>query len=467
MGRRRNPWKRVKTPAGWRVKYDYKDNVLGIPRTRQTFNTVEEAQDFHERLINNHRKVARGEKPVRTFGEALVEYLTMESVSKASHLDDLKNSNGLRCPFEYRGKFWRLEDMTLDDSDTGIVVGLELYFKDLARVVKRSYINAELYYLIPDGRTEVWYHQPHPAADSIPQPRYPVTEPGLLDRLNKAKGRGPFKRDTLRNRQALASSVLTYVYRRRRWTDTNLADFLERIKPGDGRTDYLTPQQLAHLFELSTELYGKEFTRLLKGASWIGWRRSNVIGLTWDRVYWSEETTDPITGETFTRPGYLIVEKASNQTIDPFDRSQRETRTKNKAALITTMTARVESLLRECEQNKHKTSPVVFHKGDGTKWGDFRKRWDKLKSELGIPARFRFHDLRHTWATEALNAGVDHRTIMDEQGWKDHRMVDRYSHTSLQGRFEQMNRIGRRPTQEQSQQQNLPSKGDNNGESDN
>ena len=459
MARRRTkPWKRVKTPRGIRIKYDYKDNVLGIKRTRATFNSPEEAQDFHDRLIENARKMARGEKPDRVFGEAMVEYLTMESPSKASHVDDLRHAAMLRCPFEYRSKFYRLDDLPLDDSEMGIVVGLELYFKDLRKVERRSYIGNELYQLRKDRGGSVWYHQPHPAEHELPPVRYPVTDPLLIKKLNTAKGRGPYKQDTLRARQALARVILSYVYRRRRWTTINLSDYIERIEPGKARTDALDPEQLYCLLTNSESQYGQPFTRLLKAAAWIGWRRSNLIGLTWDRVFWPREITDPITGRIVHQPGYLIVHAADSENMDPFNLDQRRERTKNREALITTMTNRIESLLRECWADRAPESDVVFHDGKGKHWGDFRRRWNHLKQLTGIPARFRFHDLRHTWASEALAAGINDRTVMDEQGWKDRRMVDRYSHTRLQGRFEQMNRLGQ-PALPQ-----LSEKDDNNAE---
>ncbi|OQX39141.1 MAG: hypothetical protein B0D91_02315 [Oceanospirillales bacterium LUC14_002_19_P2] len=384
----------------------------------------------------------------------MVEYLTMESPTKASHKDDLLHAAMLRCPFEYRGKFWRLDDLPLDDSDQGIVVGLELYFKDLRQVTKRAYLNHELYQLRKERNGNVWYHQPHPAEDEIPRPRYPVNDAILIKKLNQAKGRGPYKQDTLRNRQALARVILSWVYRRLRWTNSNLADFIARIEPGHARTDALDPEQLACLLQNSDALYGRPFTRLIQAAAWIGWRRSNLIGLTWDRVFWPKEINDPITGKRVRQPGYIIVYSADKQTIDPFDLKQRRERTKNRESLLTTMTNRIESLLQECWKHRVPGSNVVFHNGTGGYWNQFRARWDRLKRETGLPENFRFHDLRHTWASEALAAGIDSRTVMDEQGWKDRRMVDRYSHTRLQGRFEQMNRLGQHPNAQLTDQEN-------------
>jgi len=43
---------------------------------------------------------------------------------------------------------------------------------------------------------------------------------------------------------------------------------------------------------------------------------------------------------------------------------------------------------------------------------------------------WRFHDLRHTWATNLLKRGVDPYTVMELGGWSKLDMVTRYLHSS-------------------------------------
>ena len=81
------------------------------------------------------------------------------------------------------------------------------------------------------------------------------------------------------------------------------------------------------------------------------------------------------------------------------------------------------------------------HRGDGNYWGEFRRRWASLKKKAGIDPAFRWHDLRHTWATELLNKGVDKHIIKAEQGWKDDKMVERYGHIQHEARYAALKKV--------------------------
>lgn len=55
--------------------------------------------------------------------------------------------------------------------------------------------------------------------------------------------------------------------------------------------------------------------------------------------------------------------------------------------------------------------------------------WNKAKARAGVSS-FRWHDLRHTWATWHAMAGTPLPVIQQLGGWKDARMVERYAHFS-------------------------------------
>ena len=55
------------------------------------------------------------------------------------------------------------------------------------------------------------------------------------------------------------------------------------------------------------------------------------------------------------------------------------------------------------------------------------RAWAKARREAGLPG-FRFHDLRHCWASWLLQAGVPVAALQEMGGWSDVRMVRRYAH---------------------------------------
>lgn len=71
----------------------------------------------------------------------------------------------------------------------------------------------------------------------------------------------------------------------------------------------------------------------------------------------------------------------------------------------------------------------VFVKEDGKPFGDIRTGFRAALRRAGIK-NFRFHDLRHTFASKLVMNGVDIRTVQTLLGHKDITMTMRYSHLS-------------------------------------
>ncbi len=73
----------------------------------------------------------------------------------------------------------------------------------------------------------------------------------------------------------------------------------------------------------------------------------------------------------------------------------------------------------------------------------YQRSFERLLSNLGIPRRG-FHSLRHTFATRALEVGMDVKTLSEILGHKNANVtLQRYAHSMPEHKKEMMNRIGK------------------------
>lgn len=81
------------------------------------------------------------------------------------------------------------------------------------------------------------------------------------------------------------------------------------------------------------------------------------------------------------------------------------------------------------EAPKHEGSPYVFCRKDGKPYLNVRKSFDATLKKCGI-IDFHFHDLRHTFASQLVMAGVDIKTVQELMRHKSIEMTMRYAHLS-------------------------------------
>jgi integrase len=81
-------------------------------------------------------------------------------------------------------------------------------------------------------------------------------------------------------------------------------------------------------------------------------------------------------------------------------------------------------VLRE-QVGKHPRYCFV-HRGQPIRWELTNSGWHTALKRAGIQD-FRFHDLRHTWASWHRQAGTSCDELKDLGGWKSRQMVDRYA----------------------------------------
>lgn len=391
-----------------RYQADYQDQFRGIARTKRTFATRKEAEDWLDAVRRDASARLLGHKRRHLFGQALARYLREESPKKKTHYEDLLNAKTLRWPIwcEESRRWLRLEETPLEE----VPGALMKWTTDLQAVIRRGYVGGRLYHRRHKAAGAAWYHQPDPNEGERPEPRAEVTDPELIRALDRAPGRGPFNNATLRLRQLLVSRVLFVAWKHWStpgdvWLDQNIAKKIMLADKGKPRQKFLTYDQLLTLLIVAPI----HFDDAILAAAWIGWRRSNIVG----RAKRGERKV--VNGLDWTNVVFPVIEGAHRIQFGHLWKSRDET--KNDEPLAQPMSERVEQLLRLRWDLRR--GIVVFHRGDGRPFLEFRKMWATAKRRAGIDPGFRWHDLRHTFASELIQANVNDRHLQELMGHAD------------------------------------------------
>jgi integrase len=140
--------------------------------------------------------------------------------------------------------------------------------------------------------------------------------------------------------------------------------------------------------------------------------------------------------------------------------------------------------LRETKGGKSETIPVsaealdvlrgmpvmseyVFPSPSGGMRTSIRDTWLRVKEQAGLPAGFRFHGLRHSYASWLVSHGVDLATVQRLMTHKHASTTERYAHL-LPGRLKEaaetggkiLNRPGRGPKSAKRTSSSKPSRGE-------
>lgn len=162
-----------------------------------------------------------------------------------------------------------------------------------------------------------------------------------------------------------------------------------------------------------------------------GWRREEILGLTWDRVDLKQGVVSLNAGETKNDDGRTLY-----------------------------LNEELSELLHSLRASRRLGCPYVFHQ-DGRKIGEFRKTWQTALIKSGAGATYRckdcgneirivtevkkkdlvcsecksknlkwagkiFHDFRRTGVRDMVRAGIPERVAMKMSGHKTRSVFDRY-----------------------------------------
>jgi integrase len=127
-----------------------------------------------------------------------------------------------------------------------------------------------------------------------------------------------------------------------------------------------------------------------------GWRKGEILGLTWDKVDLKQGTV----------------------RLDPGE-------TKNDEARTIYMEEDLLEEMRSLHSKRRLGCPYVFHR-NGEPIKDFRWTWDSRCQQAHLKNRL-FHDFRRTALRDMIRAGVPERVAMKISGHKTRSVFDRYN----------------------------------------
>ncbi len=213
----------------------------------------------------------------------------------------------------------------------------------------------------------------------------------LLDKISAAKQAGDVANSTVNRVQEVIRAILRKACNEWEWIDR--VPMVRMLPEPTKRVRWLTRNEADRLIaELPTHLADMVCFSLETGL-----RRANVTGLQWSQV------------DLVRRTAWIHPDQAKARKAIPVPLSN--------VAVLT---------LRK-QLGKHHAH-VFTYNGKAVRQVN-TKAWHKALMRVGIE-NFRWHDLRHTWASWHIQQGTPLHVLQELGGWSSPEMVQKYAHLS-------------------------------------
>jgi integrase len=168
--------------------------------------------------------------------------------------------------------------------------------------------------------------------------------------------------------------------------------FIPMLKESNVRKGFFESEQ----FHAVKSALPEDLRPVVMFAYHSGWRKSEILNLTWDKVDLKQGTV----------------------RLDPGE-------TKNDEARTLYMDEELREEMRVLHSKRRLGCPYVFHR-NGAAIKDFRDSWDTACTQAKVDGRF-LHDFRRTAVRNLVRAGVPERVAMKMTGHKTRSVFDRYN----------------------------------------
>ena len=180
---------------------------------------------------------------------------------------------------------------------------------------------------------------------------------------------------------------------------------VEFLEEPPGRTRFLSEEEAQRLIECSSE----HLKPIVMTALNTGMRLGEILSLKWDQVH-IKKVIEP----------YLEISETKN----------------NKKRFVPLN----DDMLELLQSLQHSGSEFVFLGTRGKRLTEIKKPFANALKRAGIED-FRFHDLRHTFASHYIMSGGDLLALKEILGHADLTMVQRYAHLASSHKRRQINNL--------------------------
>lgn len=203
----------------------------------------------------------------------------------------------------------------------------------------------------------------------------------------------PYAAATIKHQIVLLRRLFNVARKWGMYEGVNPVERVQMPKIDNQKTEFLTEDELTRLKETLENWPFKESAAFVKFAMFTGLRRGELFKLTWDDVDFERSLVK------------LRAPKGGKTTILPLNQEALE-------------------VLRSLDV----TSSFVFPGDDGRQRTDFKGPWLRIRKTAGLPDDFRFHGLRHHFASTLVSNGVDLGIVRELLTHKHVGTTERYAH---------------------------------------
>ena len=213
-----------------------------------------------------------------------------------------------------------------------------------------------------------------------------------LKKGRNAQGK-PFAAQTIKHQIVIIRRLFNLARKWNLYDGKNPVDSVSMPKVDNQKTEMLTDEEALRLLDTLDSWPCRESAAFVKFAMFTGMRRGEIIRLAWNDVDFERGSV------TLRNPkgGKTITISVSTQALDAI-------------------------------RDLPVTPQLVFPGKGGMTRYDFKGPWQRIRKAAGLPEDFRFHGLRHHFASMLVSSGIDLTVVRELLTHKDMTTTQRYAH---------------------------------------